>query len=195
MLTNTCLHSSLCPQLQHFICLEYDLIKRETQRSAVPFHCFSWKLSVQSLLWHWLEKTSGFLCLAFAISGGGIFCHMWGANKGCKSLFRTLIYKIFTLQSYRSSVKLQMKWKVFCDNRHNSKAIGLGDLCTLFCVLQEMITCIKWRIFSSFLRQLYEFYFIEIMVIALSLFMFSPKNTSSNITGDMLFCTLYFTTI
>lgn len=40
MLTNTCLHSSFCPQLQHFICLEYDRIKRGVQRSAVPFHCF-----------------------------------------------------------------------------------------------------------------------------------------------------------
>lgn len=75
--------------------------------------------------------------------------------------------------------------------RLNSEAIGLGALCPIFCVLREIITCMKWRIFSSLLWQQYEFYFIEVMVIALSLFMFLPKNISSNITGDVLFCTLY----
>lgn len=75
--------------------------------------------------------------------------------------------------------------------RHNSEAIGLGAFCPIFCVLREIITCMEWRIFSSFLWQWYEFCFIEIMVIALSLFMFLPKNISSKITGDALFCSLY----
>lgn len=70
--------------------------------------------------------------------------------------------------------------------RHNREA-----LCPIFCDLQEIITSMKWKIFSSLSWQWYEFCFIEIMVVALSLLMFSPKSTSSNIADDVLFCALY----
>lgn len=71
--------------------------------------------------------------------------------------------------------------------RHNREA-----LCLIFCDLQEIITSMKWKIFSSLSWQWYEFcLFIEIMVVALSLLMFSPKSTSSNIADDVLFCALY----
>lgn len=120
MLANTCLHPSFCPQLQHLICLEYDLIKRRVQRSAVSFHClvlgFFMEAECPESSLSMAIKHLNFPCLAFAISWGGIFCHMGGANKSCKSFFRTLIYKIFTPQSYHSTVELQMKWKMF---RHN----------------------------------------------------------------------------
>ena len=106
--------------------------KRSTKERC-PLPLLLWKLSELSLLWHWPWKTEGFPCLAFAISGGGIFCHVWGANEGWKSRFRILIYKIFTPQSYRSSVKLQMKWKIFCDN----KTLGDWGFGALFFVSYE----------------------------------------------------------
>lgn len=58
-----------------------------------------------------------FPCLVLAISGGGVLCYAWGANKGCKSCFRTLTHKIFTPQTYHSSIKLLMKWKICCDDK------------------------------------------------------------------------------
>lgn len=70
--------------------------------------------------------------------------------------------------------------------RHNSEA-----LCPTFCDLQEIITSMKWGIFSCLSWQWYEFCFIEMLFVALNLLMFSPKSSSSNIAGDVLFCALY----
>lgn len=64
-------------------------------------------------------------------------------------------------------------------------------LCPIFCDLDKIITSIKWRIFSSLSWQWYEFCFIEVMVVALNLLMFSLKSSSSNIVGDVLLCALY----
>lgn len=60
--------------------------------------------------------------------------------------------------------------------RHNGEAIGSGFLlCPGFCILQEIITYMKW--------QWYTIYFIDIVV---SFFKFLSKNINNNIIGSVL---------